>query len=431
MFGSRGVPYVPGMATESARIAHLLRRTTFGPAPGLIESLDDLDYDTIVDAVLGEGPLPVFDDPVTDVPDVDNGGDGEDQLLRWWITRMRNPMGGLHEKMVWHWHGHFTTSVEKCPASALAIQHATIRRHALGNFRDLARAMVTDPAMLIYLDGAGSQGQAPNENLARELMELFTVGPGNYTERDVKEAAKALSGWWVDWDTGETGRDPGSAYPGAVRFLGRQGRFTPEEIVDALCDLEACATFVAGRLFRFLVGTTPEPAHLDELAALFRAENLEIAPLVSAIVRSPTFDASLHARPRYPIEWFVHVLNVLEVPDVVEDHLWILEQLDQLPLLPPNVAGWPEGDRWVSPSQVLARGSALFSIADTAGEDGPEFAFDEDDPIPEVLARCGIHDPSEATLAALDEAYWAPFEAEEVNALLVYLALNSPDAVLA
>ena len=98
-----------------------------------------------------------------------------------------------------------------------------------------------------------------------------------------------------------------------------------EEIVDVFCDLEVCVIFVVGCLFCFFVGTTPEPAHLDELAALFRAENLEIALLVSAIVRSPTFDASLHARPRYPIEWFVHVLNVLEVPDVVEDHLWILE----------------------------------------------------------------------------------------------------------
>ncbi|MEM7286470.1 MAG: DUF1800 domain-containing protein [Actinomycetota bacterium] len=419
------------MATEPARIAHLLRRTTFGPAPGLIAGLDDLDYDAVLDAVLGEGPIPVFDGPVLDVPDVDNGNRGEDELIRWWTERMRAPLGGLHEKMVWYWHGHFTTSVEKCPASALAIQHRTVRRHALGNFRELARAMVIDPAMLIYLDGAGSQGVAPNENLARELMELFTVGPGNYSERDVKEAAKALSGWWVDWETGETGRDEGSAYPGAVRFLGRRGRFSPEEIVDALCDLDACPRFVADRIFRFLVGAEPEPEHLDELASLFRAENLEIAPLVGAIVRSRAFDDAIHARPRYPIEWFVHVLGALEAPAVVEDHLWILQQLDQLPFLPPNVAGWPEGDRWVSPSQMLARASALFSIADSVGDDGPRFGFDEDDPIPEVIARCGIHDPSEATLRALDEAYWAPFDAEEVNALLVFLALNSPDVVLA
>ena len=152
MFGSPADSYVPGMATESARIAHLLRRTTFGPAPGLIESFDDLDYDAVLDAVLGEGPVPLFDEPVIDVPSVGNGGDGEDELIRWWIDRMRAPLGGLHEKMVWYWHGHFTTSVEKCPASALAIQHRTVRQHALGNFRDLARAMVTDPAALVGRD---------------------------------------------------------------------------------------------------------------------------------------------------------------------------------------------------------------------------------------------------------------------------------------
>lgn len=421
------------MTTDVARIAHLLRRTTFGPTPGLIERLDalDLDHDAVLDAVLGEGPTPLFADAVVDVPEVNNDGDGENELLRWWLDRMRDPLGGLHEKMVWYWHGHFTTSSEKCPARALAIQHRTIRRHALGNFRELAKAMATDPAMLIYLDGAGSQGHAPNENLARELMELFTIGAGTYTERDVKEAAKALSGWWVDWETGETGRDPGSAYPGAVRFLGRQGRFTPDEIVDALCDHEACAGFVAGRLFRFFVGTSPEPSQLEELAALFRDQDLEIAPLVSAIVRSPAFEASTFARPRYPIEWFIHVLHVLEVPEVMDDHLWILEQLDQRPFMPPNVAGWPDGDRWVSSSQALARGSALFAIVDTGGEHPPRFDFDEDDPVPDALARCGIHDPTPATLAALHDAYWAPFDADEVNALLVYLALNAPDVVLA
>ncbi len=420
------------MASESARIAHLLRRATFGPVPGQVEELTDAGYDGVLAGLLGESPLPLFDDPVTDVPDVANTGEGEDELISWWIERMRSPWSGLHEKMVWFWHGHFTSSIEKCPARALAGQHRLVRRHALGNFRSLAREMVTDPAMLIYLDAAGSQGFAPNENLARELMELFTVGAGNYSEADVKAAARALSGWWVDWDAAEAGRDEGAAYPGAIRFLGRRGRFTPAEIVDALCDLDACATHVAAALHRFLVGTEPGPERLEELGALFRAERLEILPLVAEILRSADFEASIHARPRFPIEWFVHVANVLEVPEITEEHLWVLVELDQLPFLPPNVAGWPVGERWVSPSLVLARGTALFTIADSLGDDGPTtFGFDEDDPIPEVLRRCGIHDPADETIAALDEAYWAPFAAEEVNALLVYLALNSPDVVLA
>ncbi len=417
-------------STSDARIAHLLRRTTFGPAPGVVGDLRSLGYDAVRDAVLGEGTIQLFEDPVLDVPDVENGGEGDGVLLRWWVDRMRTPAAGLHEKMVWFWHGHFTSSLEKCPATALAAQHRTVRRLALGNFRSLAKALVTDPAMLIYLDAAGSQGFAPNENLARELMEIFTVGPGNYSEDDVKAAAKSLSGWWVDWETAETGWDPDGAYLGAVRFLGRRGRFRPSDIVDALCDHDACAPFVADKLHRFLVGTAPSPERRTELGDLFRANDLEIMPLVSAIVRSAAFEDAVHARPRYPIEWFVHVTNVLGTPATTDDHLWVLQQLDQLPFGPPNVAGWPEGERWVSPSQALARGTAIFTIADTA-EDDLVFGFDEHDPIPDVLAHCGIHEPSHATLAALDEAYWAPFDAAEVDRLLVYLALNSPDVVLA
>lgn len=418
------------MDDSAERIAHLLRRTTFGPAPGVVEELRPQGHDAVRDALLGEGSLQLFDDPVTDVPDVENGGDGEGVLLRWWVDRMRNPTAGLHEKMVWFWHSHFTSSLDKCPATALAEQHRTVRRHALGNFRSLAKAMVVDPAMLIYLDAAGSQGFAPNENLARELMELFTIGAGHYTEDDVKAAARSLSGWWVDWESAETGWDPDGAYLGAVRFLGRRGRFRPADIVDALCDHDACAPFVADKLHRFLVGTPPTPERRSALGDLFRDNDLELMPLVSEIVRSTEFEAAVHARPRYPIEWFVQVTHVLGTPPTTDDHLWVLQQLDQMPFLPPNVGGWPEGDRWVSPSQALARGTAIFTIADSTDEE-LVFGFDEHDPIPDVLARCGIHQPSHTTLAALDEAYWAPFDAAEVDRLLVYLALNSPDVVLA
>lgn len=227
-----------------SRIAHLLRRTTFGPAPGQVEQLAPLGYETVLAGVLGDddsSPVLFAEAGLSsartlDVPNVGRDNDDRVALVTWWVDQMRHPTAGLHEKMVWFWHSHFTSSFDVCPANALAAQHATVRRHALGNFRDLARAMVSDPAMLIYLDGAGSRGDRPNENLARELMELFTVGPGHYTEDDVKAAARALSGWWVDWDTAETGWDPDSAYLGALRFLGKRGRFSATDIVDILCD---------------------------------------------------------------------------------------------------------------------------------------------------------------------------------------------------
>ena len=414
---------------DRARIAHLLRRTTFGPVPGQVEELAPLGYATALDLVLGRGEEDsAFDPPMTEVPDVGEGNDEHQLLARWWIDQMRRPWSGLHEKMVWFWHGHFTSSVDKCSPQSLAMQHGLVRRHALGNFRQLAREIVIDGAMLSYLDADGSVGEDPNENLARELMEVFMIGHGEFSQADVREAAKALSGWHVDWKTGEVNFEPENNYRGAVKFLGHQGRFSPTEIVDLLCDHPACAPFVAGELHRFLMGTDPSPERANELGAVFRAANLEILPLVEAIVDHPDFEAAKRSRPRFSIEWFVAMTNVIGLGETENEHLWALDSLDQLPFAPPNVAGWAEGDPWLSPSLVLAKSNLLFDIAN---ENDLAFRFDEDDPIPDALRHCSIYEPMPETLQALDDGYWAPFDVGDVNTLLVMLALASPDFALA
>ena len=146
--------------------------------------------------------------------------------------------------------------------------------------------MLTDPLMLLYLDGAGSNGDNPNENLARELMELFTLGVGNYAEDDVKAGARALSGWRVDWENNEAWFEPDAHYDRPLTFLGTRARFGVDEVVDAVCDHAACAVHVATRLHTHLVGVEPEPDEAERLARVFRSADLEILPLVEAIVRS-------------------------------------------------------------------------------------------------------------------------------------------------
>ncbi|MFN3219102.1 MAG: DUF1800 family protein [Acidimicrobiales bacterium] len=417
--------------TDTAAVAHLLRRTTFGPAPGRLAELADHGYDAVLDAVLGRSDPstfgPVFAAPVLDVPDID-AADDTDDLIFWWFDRMADPLAGLHEKLVWFWHDHFTSSVDKCSGPALVAQHRTVRRLALGNFRELVRAMVHDAAMLQYLDAAGSDGMAPNENLARELMELFTLGRGTYAQADVVAAARALAGRWVDWETAAVEVDDSRRYPGMLEFLGVRGRLGPDDIADIICAQPACAPFVARKLHGYLVGTDPDGERLDALAEVFVAADLEIAPLVEAIVDSETFRTAIRTRPRFGLEWYVAAANAIGLGPMTEDRAWHLYVVDQWPFRPPNVAGWGVGERWLSPSQMLARTNLVF---DMFGWEPAPLRFDPAHVIADAMAHCGLPDPSASTLAALDAAYWAPLDEDTVNRLAVQILLTSPEFALA
>ena len=400
-------------------IAHILRRTSFGPAPGVVESLADLDADAVIDRALAT----IDDRGAGSAPDLDDNGDA--QLVRWWMDRLRDPAAGLHERMTWYWHGHFTTSLDRVSAPMMWGQHQLVRTHALGNFRDLARAMVHDAGLLVYLDADGSDGANPNENLARELMELFTLGVGNYTEDDVKAAARSLSGYRVDWDTAEVSFDAEAHYARPVRFLGRRARFDADDIVDALCDRAACARHVAGRLHRHLVGTDADDDRIESLAQVFRSANLEILPLVEAVLRSDEFLTARRTRPRQPVEWLVAALAALGATDVELDP-WELEAGGQVPFRPPNVAGWPDDDRWTAGNQVLHR---VNRVLDLSWEEMIDI-----DVVPEVdavLARCGIFAVSDTTRRSLVAASRNQSEYEQGLELLFALTLVSPEFALA
>ncbi len=416
--------------TAAALVAHVLRRLTFGPSEEQVTRFSTGASDpraaaaAAVDWALAAKPRPIAPDTL--------GEDGADASLRGWVDNMRSPDAGVHEKMTWFWHGHFATSSEK--VGNLALMHAQqrlFRTHAMGNFATMLHAIVRDAAMLLYLDAAGSSVEAPNENLARELMELFSLGRGNYTEADVKAGALALAGWDVDYDTGKVTRDPEASLGGEVVFLGRRGRLDATDMVDTILSRPACAVFVASRIHTYLVGVAPAKARAEQLGSVLRAAEYEIRPLVEAIVRHDDFIGTRMNRPRFAIEWFIAAVLALGPPrEGAKEELdvWTLEDLDQLPYRPPNVAGWPPGAKWLGAGQQLTRSAYVW---DASWRMRP---IEGRDLVGAALRRASLHDVSPATRAALQDAAIATAGSADslsVSRRLMAAALCSPEFALA
>jgi uncharacterized protein (DUF1800 family) len=416
--------------SPQALVAHVLRRTTFGANIDRIEEFASQGPEkgpaSALEFAFGATPKPIAPPTATK--------DSWDDNLRGWTDNMRANDGGIHEKMTWFWHGHFTTSSAKVGNPLLLHkQQGVLRTHALGNFRQFLRAMVTDPAMLLYLDGSGSSVEAPNENFGREVMELFTLGRGNYAEEDVKAGALAFAGWEVDYDTGDVKLNPERALGGEIIYLGKRGKLGVDEAVDALCSHPSCAPYVTARMYRFLVGMEPTKERLAELSGPF-AKDMEILPLVNAILHGPEFLSARLNRPRYPIEWWNAALASIGEFREGEDKdvgMWTLEQLDQIPHQPPNVGGWPEGNKWLSASQHLARASYVWSLS---WRMKPTEAIGGTDLVTATLRRTGLHEVSEGTKSALRDAALASAGAADalsISRRLITIATCSPEFGLA
>jgi uncharacterized protein (DUF1800 family) len=398
-------------------IAHLLRRTSFGPFPGQVESFDGLSYDEAVSRVMEAAPLQLA------APDVSEGNDDRyGDMTTWWPTAMVNDGAGLHEKMTFFWHSLFTSSINKCDIGALWRQHELLRQYALGNVRELLQKITLDAAMLQYLDGNGSSAEAPNENYSRELMELFALGRGaGYTETDVRAGARALAGYWVD---GEKGMlvvyEPDMATASPVWFLGRQVS-TAEEVVNTVVDHEACAPYLVGRLHHFLVGAFPSDERRAELAAILRDTGFETYPVVENILRSSDFQAAQRNRSRTPLEWYASTSRFFDN----QLDTWVLNQMGMVPFDPPNVAGWPPGRRWFSTGAAFTWAAQAYDNAwDTQ-------VVDVEDPITAVAERAGIYDLSVETRTTIEEALNGVDERRARASLIHMLIAVSPEFVTA
>lgn len=305
------------------------------------------------------------------------------EMRTWWMTEMLATPSPVTEKMTLFWHNHFATSQEKTrPAVLMLRQNVILRKHALGNFGALLREISKDPAMLIFLDQAQSRKGTPNENFAREVMELFTLGEGNYTERDIKEAARALTGWSVDIDTGEYIYRPNQHDNGTKTIFGQTGNFTGDDVITMLLKRPETAEFIVQKLWKEFISPQPEAAQVKHFATLFRDTNYEIAPLMRAMLTSDAFYAPDNRASliKSPVELIVGTLRQFkfEVHDAAPFAV-LSRQLGQDLFQPPNVKGWPGGTTWVNTNTLLARKSFLNRIfRENEMSGGSMQAFDRD-----------------------------------------------------
>ncbi len=282
-------------------------------------------------------------------------------LQSWWLNRMLTTPSPLQEKMTLYFHGHFTSRATPRFPWITYNQNALFRQYALGNLRELTRAVSKDPAMLIYLNGAANVVAHPNENFARELMELFTLGVDNYTEEDVRESARAWTGWQVNRRTDRVSFNPALHDAGRKRFLGQTGNFTGDDVVNIIFSQPQCAKFFAASLLNWFVYNDPEPELVDAVAALLRKHDFELAPVVGTILRSEVFYSprAYRALVKSPVEFVVGAYKTLGLTQLDYSALSALQQMGQRLFFPPTVAGWPGGQNWLTSGTMIARQNFL------------------------------------------------------------------------
>jgi uncharacterized protein (DUF1800 family) len=365
-------PYQPTARDpwDLGKVAHLHRRAGFGATwAELHRDLRDGPAAS-VNRLLGPPAQTTEEQQVLESlrQGVLSSEDGE-RLKAWWLYRIVFDNDPLWEKMALFWHGHFATSNRKVQSVRLMLgQNELFRRHALGEFASLLTDTIPDPAMLVWLDGTRSLRQRPNENFAREFLELFTLGPGNYTEPDIREAARAFTGWGRPNDNQGGGRnfrfDPAQFDDGDKTFLGRTGPWRPADIVRITLEQPACAEFLCRKLYRFFVSEAGEPAAdlIRPLAQELRASRYSLRHVLGIVLRSRHFYAGAARRQRIksPVEFSAGLVRVLEVPRADVRLLALAVACDrqgQELFAPPNVRGWVGGRTWLNSTTLLERGN--------------------------------------------------------------------------
>ena len=281
------------------------------------------------------------------------------KLREWWIDRMLATRRPLEERMTLFWHGHFTTSYRDVRSSKLVwLQNELLREQATGNFAELLQAISRDPAMLAYLNNNQNRKGRPNENYAREVMELFTLGIGNYAEKDIKEVARAFTGWTFDRKNGRFLANPRQHDGGQKTIFGKTGPYDGGDVCQLLLEHPACAPYIAGKIFAYFAYANPEPELVLELAALLRSRHFEIKPLLKRIFKSRAF-YSARCRGRQvksPVVLLVSTLRMLGMnPPRGALVAGAADRLGQSVFAPPNVRGWEGGLAWITTASLLER----------------------------------------------------------------------------
>ena len=415
----------PGVASKQERISHVVRRLSMGAHPDLVAELGSVE-DAMARALDLSAPAPV--PPPMDPP---SGYDNKRVLeiattIGWWIEQMRTSPRLIEERLVWFWHDHFATSVSKVRIPYLMHQqHGTVRAHATGSFAELLHAMAKDPALMWYLDAQTNRRNQINENFGRECLELFTMGiGGGYTQNDVVEASRAFSGWVVNlqrlrisdrlqragiapWQSGFI---PQRHDSGEKELLGQRGNFDLDGALDVILDHPSTGRFIAGKLYRELVGLDADDDTAKRLGDAF-ARDWSIMRLVESIVFDEAFtsDAALRTRVRTPVEKLVGITQAagdtpLEAATPAADGqrrrgrgnpvAQAIRTIGYVPFVPPNVGGFPKGTLLLGPQQLVHTFDLLAVLAEAPVIEGG---------VDEVMARFGLFDVEKATRRVLED----------------------------
>ena len=363
------------METDRLEIARLYHRFGFGPRPG--------EFKAALNTGVAATRAALLTPPVKDIslaaisePKITDLGPRPDQktneliefniqlrqqvkeLPLWWLDRMVLADHGLTERMTWFWHGHWATAIGKINfAYPMYIQNQSLRKYALGNFNEMANAMFIDGALQFWLDGGDNTAKAPNENLARELMELFVLGVNRYTETDVRELARALTGYQIVRSNGKVTFNSKRYDAGIKTILGSSTSFNGPAAVNHLVSQSDCAKFIVERIwFRFISSQLPVES-AAQLEAAFTTR--DTSKLIAAITDSTILSNPSYSIVKAPVEWFAGVARYLNLtPSNLKTSSQLLAYLDklaQVPFSPPNVGGWPTDESWLSSASAQSR----------------------------------------------------------------------------
>lgn len=345
--------------------AHLFRRAAFGGTINEIITAQKQGPKKAIGQIFNQTDDTAIESEMATAGRLVTGGADSNQLAAWWLLRMVKTPCPFLEKMTLFWHGHFATGADKVmDARAMFRQNQLLRKHALGLYRPFVKAISCDVAMLIYLDSEENRKTRPNENYARELVELFCLGPGNYSEHDIKEIARCFTGWEVrrsKFDFNDHQHDKRTK-----SFLGADGNFDGNEAIEVVLKQPAAGQFMAKKLIRYFV--FDDKMITDQFAApianQLRDSNFNIREAVQTILSSNVFfsDVAVAQKIKSPVELAIGFLRFFDASTNISLLAQRLAAIGQLPLYPPNVKGWAGGRSWINASTILARANLITDI---------------------------------------------------------------------
>ena len=427
--------YSSDMREQRLETSRLLQRFGFGPRPGeyaqaIKDGVTATRAKVLTIPAVDAGAAQVVDPEITDLGKRPAANSKEivpfsiamrfqtQQMTLWWLDRMAMSDHGLTERMTWFWHGHWATALQKLNyAMPMFNQNKTFRTYCLGNFKDMSRAMINDGALQYWLDGQDSTLKSPNENLGRELMELFVLGVDRYTEDDVKGAASALTGYQVEKSSGAVTFNPKRHDTKPITILGTTQPFNGEQLSDFLVAREDNATFIAERLwYRFISST-------ETMSSSFAAKKAfagrDISAAVTAMANDPAIRDPKNDLVKAPVEWFIAACRALELtpsnlktPGQLFNYL---DKLGQVPFNPPNVGGWPAAEAWLSSAtaqyriafaawlikQSALRGLNEIPVGSRVVKSADWLGVAEWSPRTQSTLRASLSDPAQFALLAL------------------------------